>query len=394
MSESPWRKDFPALSNKQLSYLDSASSCQTPQIVINAIHDYLTNGHGNPHRGMYSFSENAEKLVSQCRAAVANLVNASPEQVALTKSTTESLNLVAHGLKNNIKDDQTIVVTQTEHHANLLPWQRLSHLTGAKLIMIPIDERGEISQSWLNESTFKHCAVLACSHVSNLTGVTNPIERMIKLAKSQGAITVVDGAQSIAHQQIDFSAIDCDYFAFSGHKIYGPPGIGCLITKHPEYIEPLTLGGGIVNRVTNHEYYLTDRIERLEAGSINMLGVAGLVASLDYFAAIDREQLQNHEHGLLQQARKIIDAENFKEISHPHSGNILTIASDTFHSHDVASVCAENNVAVRAGHHCAQPFLNALGFKHCVRISFGIYNDESDIIRLQKALSQVAQFLA
>jgi len=270
MNSSPWRNDFPALKNHRISYLDSASSCQTPQRVIDSIADYLSTGHGNPHRGMYQFSEKAESLINDCRKAVALLVNCQANQVALTKNTTESLNLVAQGLISKVFDAQNIIVTQMEHHANLLPWQRLSQQTGAALKVIPVNSDGELDESWINQATFSNCAIFATTHVSNLTGAKTPLERLIKLAKSQGAITVVDGAQSVAHQNIDWQKIDCDYFAFSAHKLYGPSGIGCLICKDPLAIEPLLLGGGIVNKVTNQSYQLTDLVHRFEAGTINM----------------------------------------------------------------------------------------------------------------------------
>lgn len=394
MIHSPSRKDFPSLNTSQISYLDSASSCQTPQVVIDAISQYLSEGHGNPHRGMYPFSEKAESIIGDCRQAIAKLVNCQPPQVAFTKGTTESLNLVAYGLADKVSHQQTIVVTQMEHHANLLPWQRLSQQTGAKLCVIPINADGSLNRSWLDESTFENCAIFACTHTSNLTGAINPIEQLIALAKSKGAITIVDGAQSIAHQTINFENIDCDFFAFSGHKLYGPSGIGCLIIKHPSEIKPLLLGGGIVNKVTNQNYQLTDQIHRFEAGSINMVGIVGLAAAIDYFNSIDKQYAWQQEKQLVQSAKKIVDPDYFHTLSQPESANILSIVSHQFHSHDIATILADNNVAVRAGHHCAQPYLRALGFKHCVRLSFAIYNDQSDIDRVNEALQQVVKVLS
>ena len=392
--QNPWKSLFPALANSQTAYFDSASSCQMPAIVIDAISDYLTTGHGNPHRGMYAFSEKAESLQQQCRERVARFIHCQSEQIAFTKSTTESINLVTNSFyQNHFKDglnpSQSILVTQMEHHANLLPWQRLCAQTGTRLNILPITEQGELDLTDLEKYLADNCALFAFSHCSNVLGHLNPVEQLVSTAKKFKVPTLIDGAQAIAHYPVDVAKIDCDYYVFSGHKLYGPGGIGVLYCKQPESVTPLLLGGGIVNRVRDTSYELVDEIDKLEAGSANMLGIVGLNAALNFIAEIGLDNIQQHENALTQQVILSLDKNHFKIISHPDSHHLVSIVSPHFHSHDIASILADNNVAVRAGHHCAQPCLTAMGHKHCVRISLGVYNDEGDLERLMGALGRV-----
>ena len=387
------KQHFPALANSDYVYLDSASSCQSPIQVINAISEYLIQGHGNPHRGMYNFSENAENLLNECRNKVANFINASPEQIIFTKSTTESLNLVAQSFREKLNEGDTLITSEMEHHANLLPWQRLQNLCGVRLKYIPINSAAELDTSELESDLADNCKLLTICHASNLLGTENPVEDIIRLAQARGVPVVIDGAQMVAHHKVDVKALNCDYYAFSAHKMYGPAGIGVLYAKDPNTLSPLLLGGGIVSRVSKDKYSLLSGSQRFEAGTPNMLGVAGFSAALDFVNQFQIAELNSYNQELIETTRGAIEQNGFKIISHPKSSNIVSFVHETFHSHDIATILSANNIAVRAGHHCAQPCLNALGYKQCVRVSTGSYNSMSDIERFSKALSLVSEHL-
>lgn len=387
------KSHFPALFEKPTAYLDSASSCQTPAAVIEAINQYLQNGHGNPHRGMYEFSEKADALVKSCRQAVAKFVHAEPEQIIFTSGTTEAINLVARSLETQIDHRHSVLVTELEHHANLLPWQRLCDRTGANLQILKINTDGELNLQSLEELLAKNCAIFAFTHLSNLTGYSPPIKKMLQLAKHYHVPTLIDGAQAVAHQKVNLQELECDYYAFSAHKLYGVSGTGVLFSRNPEQIEPLLLGGGIVNRVTDKNYQLVTDIHRFEAGSSNIIGIIGLVSALKFITQFSFAQIQQNEKALVSQLRDGLINTNYQVISHSQASNIVSVVHDQFHSHDIASILASEQVAVRAGHHCAQPYLTALKQKHCVRISFAMYNSPSDIEQCLNALNKVPKIL-
>ncbi|MCW8879163.1 MAG: cysteine desulfurase [Kangiellaceae bacterium] len=384
---------FPALQNDETVYLDSASSCQVPQRVIDSISKYLSEGHGNAHRGMYPFSEKAESLLFQCREKLAHLLNTRSKNILLTKSTTESINLVANSFRNKIEPGQTLLTTLMEHHANLLPWQRLCEQTGAKLDFIGITEQGYLDLNDLEEKLANNCALFAFSHNSNVLGTTNPVAMLTETAQKFNVPTLIDGAQAIAHQLVDLRELSCDFYALSGHKIYGPTGIGALYVKQPKSLSPLLLGGGIVTRVKPNGYNLTDDITQFEAGTPNMLGIAGLVAALEFFFQQDREAIFLLERQLTEKLIQVIESQNYRVVSDKQSNSLVSFVSPQFHSHDIASVLADQNIAVRAGHHCAQPCLSAIGVKQCVRVSVGMYTTDSDIDRFEQGLKKVSQIL-
>lgn len=387
------KSHFPALHEQSIAYLDSASSCQVPQTVTEAISQYLISGHGNPHRGMYQLSENANKILLSCRQAVAKLIHVDPQQIIFTPGTTEAINLVAANLEQKIDHNHSVLVTQLEHHANLLPWQRLCQRTGARLKLLQIDANGELDLKNFDKLLADNCAILAITQTSNLTGYSPPITQMIKQAKAYGVSTLIDGAQAIAHQSVNLQQLDCDFYAFSAHKLYGTSGTGILFSRTPDKLEPFVLGGGIVNRVTDESFELTSDISRFEAGSINMVGIVGLLSALEFLDQFDIDKIRANEKSLTFRFSQAIKNTDYQIISHPHSNNIVSITHDQFHSHDIASILASENVAVRAGHHCAQPYLAALGKNHCVRISFAMYNSESDVDQCLAALNKVPQIL-
>ncbi|MET1254089.1 aminotransferase class V-fold PLP-dependent enzyme [Aliikangiella maris] len=388
-----WHQDFPAIKHAQGSYLDSASSCQVPNRVIKAINDYLTQGHGNPHRGMYAFSENANHIMQQCRANVAQFINASEKQIIFTSGTTESINQVTSHLSDKIKPNHSILVTQMEHHANLLPWQRLASNTGAKLNVLPFKSDFTFDLALLEKHLSDRCAIFACTQASNVLGNFLDLTPMMKLAKSYGVTTLIDGAQAIAHYPVDVVAIDCDFYAFSGHKLYAPSGIGVLYCRTPSAFTPHHLGGGIVKRVTHSNYLLNDDISQFEAGTPNMPAIVGLNAALKYFNLLDKHAVWEHENQLIQLALHQLKSLNVKIHSSLNSRHLISFTSKAFHSHDIATVLADNQISVRAGHHCAQPCLAAMKLKHCVRVSVAMYNTEQDIMNLLTCLKKLPAIL-
>lgn len=392
--ESPWKNHFPALSNSKICYLDSAATTQVPKVVIESISDYLSDGCGNPGRGAYSQSENATLIINKCRKTVASFINCSAAQIVFTKGATESINMVANSLGLKLSANDSILVTQMEHHANLLPWLRICRETGARLNVLPLTAKGELDCSNLEAFLSDNCRIFALTHCSNVLGFINPINELCKIAKKHGVETLVDGAQSVSHQRIDLQQTNCDYYVFSGHKVYASGGSGVLYAKKPEQLSPLLLGGGIVTKVTNQDYQLQNGISKLEAGSSNMVAISALATAVEYIQDIGLQKIEEYEHQLTQKLYAAVDQlNNYQLISHKDSSNIISFNHKTFHCHDIASVLAEQDVSVRAGHHCAQPCLRALGVKHCLRASIGLYNGEDDINRLIEGLKQAQKIL-
>ncbi|NQZ12626.1 MAG: cysteine desulfurase [Algicola sp.] len=395
------RKFFPALQNNT-AYLDSASTCQVPTTVIDAISTYLSTGHGNAQRGMYQFSENASNLHQLCREKVAEFINAPQgSDIIFTKSATESINLVAHslrlGLRQSLTPEHSILITVMEHHANLLPWQRLCQQTGARLNILPINKNGVLDSSALETYLNDNCALFAITHISNVTGIVNDVKSLCKTGHQYKVPVLIDGAQAVGHRQVDVSQIDCDYYVFSGHKMYAATGIGVLYCKSLDNdpLEPLLLGGGIVNKVTLDSYKLKPTVEKFEAGSANMLGIVGLIGAIEFIDNIGWPALNAHERkvsGYLLNALRSI--EGIKVLPNDAGSAVISFVHQQVHSHDVASILALENVAVRAGHHCAQPYLKAMGFKHCVRVSLGCYSSFADVDRLVVALGEVEVMFA
>ena len=392
---SPWKKDFPALANTSIYYLDSAATCQVPSSVIEAVTNYLTNGHGNPGRGLHKFGENADKVLNDCRQKVADFVGAKPDQIVFTKGATESINFVANSMRSTLTEKDSILVTEMEHHSNLLPWQRLSQQTGARLNILPLDNNGDFDLSDLEKYLDDSCQMFAFTHGSNVLGNHPPVDKFVRQAKKAKVPTLIDGAQAVAHTPLDLDTLSCDYYVFSGHKLYAPGGSGVLYIKNDDSIEPLLLGGGIVSKTTLTDYHLTDGVAKFEAGSSNLVALVGLSASLEYINDIGLENIVKYEQQLYRYLLKHFqELDDFDIVSHPDSKSVLSFHSKTIHCHDIASILSDNKIAVRAGHHCAQPCLNAVGVKHCVRASIGIYNDSEDIDRLIDALKKVTMILA
>jgi cysteine desulfurase / selenocysteine lyase len=388
---SPWKKDFPALrvtpDKARISYLDSAATCQVPQVVIDAVSSYLSNGQGNAGRGMHGLSENASARIDDCRNTVAEFIGCHTDQVIFTKGATESINLVAASLRAQLKPSDSILVTALEHHSNLLPWQRLSEQTGVRLNILPIDSEGNLNLENLEQLLQDDCQLLSMTHGSNVLGNHPNVEQLIKQAKGYGVKTLIDGAQAVSHLALNLAELGCDYYAFSGHKLYSAGGSGVLFCKDHTSLEPLLLGGGIVAKTTFDEYKLIESPSRLEAGSANLATLVGLATAIEYVNSIGLDKIQAHEQLIINYLKsEIKNKTQFKIISHPSSNSLVSFLHPTIHCHDVAAFLASKNVAVRAGHHCAQPCLSTIGVKHCARASVGLYNDFDDVDQLIEGL--------
>lgn len=392
--QSPWKNDFPALrkTNHQtpIIYLDSAATCQVPNTVIEAVSQYLTNGQGNAGRGMHGLSESATSQIQSCRNKVAELIGCKNEQVVFTKGATESINLVAASMRNSLNKSDSILVTALEHHSNLLPWQRLCQQTGATLNVLPINSSGDLILDQLDNFLQQNCKLLAMTHCSNVLGNHPPLETLIDKAKQFKVKTLIDGAQAISHTTINLDFLQCNYYAFSGHKLYAPGGSGVLYCKDHQTLEPLLLGGGIVTKTSLDKYSLIETSGRLEAGSANLVALVGLSAAIDYVRTIGFDKIKSYEKRLSKYLYSSIkNKTNFKIVSHQSSSSLVSFTHPVIHCHDVASLLAERGIAVRAGHHCAQPCLLSIGVKHCVRASIGLYNDSNDVDQLVLALQQI-----
>ncbi len=381
--QSPWRNNFPSIQHTNCIYLDSASSCQVPSAVIDAVSHYLSSGHGNAHRGMYPFSEKANDIYHQCRQQIANFIESDEKHVIFCKSTTEAINQVATSIQHELKPEDSIIITELEHHANILPWQRICQLTGATLHVLPVTEEGTIDDSQLEVLLQQNCKLFAFSHSSNVLAAEQPVQHFIEKAKKAGVRTLVDGAQAIAHLPVNVKNMGCDYYVFSAHKLYSTTGCGILYAADPDSLSPLLLGGGIVNSVTTRDHQLISSIERFEAGSPDIVAIVALSAALNFIDECGHQEILDWENQLTSYFLSSIESISDIQLLPRPSPDlpVISLTSKALHSHDMATLLGMNNIAVRAGHHCAQPLLNALGLKHCIRASFGMYNNFSDIDR-------------
>lgn len=404
------QQNFPVFSlHPNLTYFDSAATCLTPKIVADAMHHYQCFEHANSHKGLYPLSANATEIVENSRKKVASFIgSANPQEIIFTSSTTQAINQVAQGyVKQQIeklakqKRVANIIVSAAEHHANFLPWQVLAKTLNAELRIIQLTSSGTLDLTFIAGLLDENSVLVAVNHVSNVLGTINPINRICQLAHECSVPVLVDGAQAVGHLNVDIKDLDCDFYAFSGHKMYGPTGIGILWAK-PYYLtqmQPLILGGGIVAKTTITEHHLLPAPLKFEAGSHNVAAIVGLTTAIDYLTAITVETKQQHYEELSSYLLDKMKSLTYVKplITHTFNHKMTTIFSFTMvgvHSHDVASFLAEQGIAVRAGHHCAEPLHQALNVKSSVRVSLGHYNSCSDIDRLVEALQQVNDLLS
>jgi cysteine desulfurase/selenocysteine lyase len=398
------RRDFPILSErvhgKPLVYLDSANTSQKPLAVLDAMDDYYRHANANIHRATHLLSERATALYEGARARAAAFINAPDEKtIVLTKGTTDGINLVAQSYgRSNLRADDEIVISWLEHHSNIVPWQMLCEQTGAVLRIVPIDDRGEIDLEQYAALLSPRTRIVAMSHVSNALGTVNPVREIIEQAHARGAVVLIDGAQAVPHLTVDVQALDCDFYAFSSHKMFGPTGVGVLYGRRSllEAMPPYQGGGDMIASVTFEKTLYNVVPYKFEAGTPNIGGVAGFGAAIDYLMAIDRVAALAHEDGVLEyatsQVRELPGARIIGEAR--HKTGVLSFLLEGVHPHDAGTILDNEGVAVRTGQHCAQPVMDRYGVAATIRASLGIYNTREEIDVLVKALGRVREVFA
>ncbi|WP_448211369.1 aminotransferase class V-fold PLP-dependent enzyme [Colwellia sp. MEBiC06753] len=384
----------PTAASLPLHYLDTAATCLIPKVVAQASHHYQAHFHANSHRGFYPLSAILTEQVEKIRQQVADFFRApSANNIIFTSGTTAAIHQVAHGyIKSLLTEKSNIIVSAAEHHANFLPWQQLAQQTGAELKIIPVNDMGQMDLEVLAEQLNEDTAIITAFHTSNVLGTTNDITAIVKLARQFNAKVLVDGAQYVAHNPLDFQTLGCDFYVCSGHKLYGGNGIGVLIASDEGIakMSPVILGGGMVERVTKDHSTWLSGTRKFEAGTLNTQALFGLSAALSYLADARINHAQNHIAKLSDYL--LMRLNSIAEVSllcpKGQASGIVAFNLNGIHSHDVASVLANDNIAVRAGHHCAQPLHQALGCNTSVRASLGLYNDKADIDALISGLER------
>jgi len=406
MVSTDYKKDFPLLLQPDagglpLAYLDNAATTQKPRQVIDAVRNYYETFNANPHRGAYSISVRVTEAFEEVRAKAARFIGAAdPEEVVFTFGATDAINQAAQSYgEQAVGAGDEILISVAEHHSNLLPWQRLAKRTGAVLRYLIPDQSGRVTTEELAAKLTSKTKILAIAHVSNVLGGVNPIGELAAMAHEKGAVVLLDAAQSVPHIPVNVRDLDVDFMAFSGHKMLAPAGIGVLYGKKEllQRMEPARLGGGIVEEVTQQDARFLDAPLRFEAGTQNAEGVIGLGAAIDYLEAVGMEAIQDIERRLMDDALQELCA--IPRIRLYGAGDaeertgILSFNIEDVHPHDTATILASHGVAVRAGHHCAQPLMAHLGVNATCRMSLCFYNTEEDIRRLAQALSTVREVL-
>ncbi len=393
------RSDFPIFADKSLVYLDSAATTQKPKQVIDAVSDFYSNNYANVHRGIYELSMKATEAFESARQKAANFINASDwRSIVFTGGTTESINLVAYSwARNNLNNGDEILITEMEHHSNIVPWQLIAKDTGAKLKYIPINMDGTLDLNNIDNLITNRTKLVSVIHQSNVFGTINPIKNIINHAKKVNAITFIDAAQSIPHSRIDVRDLDCDFLAFSGHKMLGPTGIGILYGKTEllDSMPPFMGGGDMINSVTMCESTWNDIPYKFEAGTPKIAQAIGLGAAIDYINSIGIEKIYEYEQSLLRIALdklKSIDGLEIYGHQNSENGAVISFNLEGVHPHDLAQFLDQDEIAVRAGHHCAQPVMDKLGVSSTIRASFYLYNTEEEIDILCKSLKKTANF--
>ncbi|TBU82930.1 cysteine desulfurase CsdA [Pseudomonas daroniae] len=396
---SPWRADFPgmlALDSESQTYLDSAATAQKPQAVLDALLAYYAGGAANVHRAQHLPGERATRAFEDTRDKAARWLNAaSAEEIVFTRGATESLNLLAYGLEHLFSAGDEIVISAAEHHANLLPWQQLAARKALRLVVLPLTTAGDIDLPQATTLIGARTRLLAVSQLSNVLGRWQPLESLIQLARDQGALTVVDGAQAIVHGRQDMQALGCDFYACSSHKLYGPDGVGLLYGRRSalQCLQHWQFGGEMVQQANYHAATFRHAPLGLEAGTPPVSGVIALGATLDYLDSLDADAVSAHEAALHQMLLAGLQRyEDVRLLGEPQTA-LACFTIDGIHSGDLAHLLTEQGIAVRVGHHCAMPLLQRLGVNGAIRVSLGLYNDESDLQRFFAALDNALELL-
>ncbi len=397
------RADFPVLARRvnghALAYLDNAASSQQPAAVIDAVAGYARAHHANVHRGVHTLSQEATALYEGAREKVRRFVNAaSVAEIVFVRGTTEAINLVAQSLgRARLAAGDEIVVSQLEHHSNIVPWQLLAAQTGAKVRVVPIDRQGVVDFDAYLQLLGPRTRIVALAHVSNALGTMLPIDRFVAAARERGIVTVVDGAQAVPHLPVDVQAIGCDFYAFSAHKMYGPTGIGVLYAREAllATMPPWQGGGDMILTVTFAGSTWNDLPYRFEAGTPNIGGAIGLGAAIDYLASVGQARVAAHERALLDHATASLSSVPGLTLvgTAPAKCSLVSFTVDGVHPHDLGTVLDAHGIAVRTGHHCAMPVMEFFGVPATTRASFGLYNTRGEIDALRDALQDAIRML-
>ena len=395
------RKDFPILertiNGRPLVYLDSGASSQRPLPVLRAVEEYETHTHANVHRGVHALSQAATEAFEGARERVRRFINArSTKEIIFTRGTTEGINLVAQSYaRPRFKPGDEILITALEHHANIVPWQMVCEQTGCTLKVAPIDRRGELVFDEYQKLLSPRTKLVAVAHVSNALGTVLPVRRIIDAAHAQGAVVLVDGAQAVPHSAVDVRALGCDFYVFSSHKIYGPTGIGVLYGRQEllDAMPPWQGGGDMILSVSFEKTTYNDLPYKFEAGTPNISGAVGMAAAMDYIEGLGIDKIAAHEQRLLQLATAELERIPGIEIigKAAHKAAVLSFTMEGVHPHDLGTILDTEGIAVRTGHHCAQPVMTFFGIPATARASFGVYNTEKDVASLVAGLKKVRE---
>jgi cysteine desulfurase/selenocysteine lyase len=397
------RRDFPALDQEvrgvPLAYLDNAATSHKPAAVIEAVAGFYRRDNSNVHRAVHALAERATAAFEGARARVARYINAaSPDEIVFLRGTTEAINLLAHGLSRDWQAGDRVVLTHMEHHANIVPWQLVRERTGIEIAVLPVTPAGELVLERLPDLLDGRTRLLALSHVSNVLGTINPVAEAVRIAREHGVPVLVDGAQALPHQRVDVQALGCDFYAFSGHKMFGPTGIGALYGKAERLaaLPPWQGGGEMIRRVTFERTRYAPPPQRFEAGTQNIAGAIGLGAAIDYLDGLDPAALAAHEARLLAHAterlRGVPGLRIFGEAS--HKAPVISFLVDGVHAHDLGTLLDRKGVAVRTGHHCAMPLMDLYGVPATTRASMAFYNTLEEVDRLVDAIGYAREVLA
>lgn len=396
-----WRTDFPLLRTqvhgKPLVYLDNAATTQKPQAVIEAETQYYCDYNANVHRGIHALSQLATDAYEAARAKVQRLINAaSSSEIIFVRGTTEAINLVAQSYgRSNLRADDEIILSQMEHHSNIVPWQMLCQQTGARLRIIPVSDMGELEMEAFDALLNERTRLVAVTHVSNALGTINPVKRIIEHAHARNVPVLLDGAQAVAHLPVDVQALDCDFYAFSGHKLYGPTGVGVLYGKTAllEAMPPYQGGGDMIRSVSFEGTTYNALPYKFEAGTPNIAGVIGLGAAVDYVTGLDFEMLVKHEQALLAYATPLLSGIPGLRIigTAREKIGILSFVLEGMHPHDIGTILDHEGVAIRTGHHCTMPLMERLGIPGTARASFALYNTRQEVDALVAAIGKAKE---
>jgi cysteine desulfurase/selenocysteine lyase len=390
------KKDFPILENRKIAYLDSGATTQKPIQVIKAVEEFYEMYNANPHRGAYSLSMEATEKYEDTRTKIANFINAKHrEEIIFSKNATESLNLLAYSYgMDNLKKDDEVVISIMEHHSNLVPWQKVTKATGAKLNYMYINEKFELTDEEIEEKITDKTKIVGIAHVSNVLGTVNNVKKIIQYAHKKGAIVIVDASQSIPHMKIDVQDLGCDFLVFSGHKMLAPLGIGVLYGKKEllNKMNPFLMGGDMIEYVYEQETTYAPLPNKFEAGTQNVEGVIGLGSAIDYIENLGYDNIQKLEKEVVSYAREQLSKLDYLTLyltpnEENHSG-VISFNVNGVHPHDVASILDSNGVCVRSGNHCAQPLMRYLNIDSTCRASFYFYNTKEDVDKLVQALNK------